>query len=169
MDRTTGIDAATWLADRSERELSDVLTRFGEERFARRIARAIVSARQSGPVLTTGQLASIVRRAVPYGGRQRIDPATRTFQALRIAVNAELEGLDTFATDAVSQLVPGGRLGVISFHSLEDRIVKHTFRAMAAEGAVRLVTKKPVTPESDEIERNPRARSAKFRVAERSA
>ncbi|MGE3841495.1 MAG: 16S rRNA (cytosine(1402)-N(4))-methyltransferase RsmH [Vicinamibacterales bacterium] len=169
MDRTTGIDAATWLADRSEQELADALTRFGEERFARRIARALVNARQAGPIRTTGQLASIVRRAVPRGGRQRIDPATRTFQAVRIAVNAELEGLDRFAADAVSHLVPGGRLGVISFHSLEDRVVKHTFRAMAAEGGIRLVTKKPVTPEDAEIARNPRARSAKFRVAERAA
>jgi 16S rRNA (cytosine1402-N4)-methyltransferase len=121
-------------------------------------------------VATTGQLAQIVRRAVPRKGYQRIDPATRTFQALRIWVNRELDGLDTFLADASSRLRAGARLAVITFHSLEDRIVKHVFRALAAGGnAVRVLTRKPVTPGAAEVARNPRARSAKLRAIERLA
>jgi 16S rRNA (cytosine1402-N4)-methyltransferase len=112
----------------------------------------------------------VVRRAVPRKGYSRIDPATRTFQAIRIWVNRELEGLDTFLGDAARALVPGGRLVVIAFHSLEDRIVKHTLRALQADGAtgVTIRTKRPVVPSESEIERNPRARSAKLRAAERN-
>ena len=111
--------------------------------------------------------AGVVRRAVPHRGYQRIDPATRTFQALRIWVNGELEGLDTFVRDAVDVLAPAGRMAVISFHSLEDRVVKHTLRDSERVGLVRLLTRKPVVPADNEVARNPRARSAKLRAAER--
>jgi 16S rRNA (cytosine1402-N4)-methyltransferase len=165
MDRSTGSTAAELVNRASEFDLADAIFRFGEERYSRRIARAIVSRR---PVETTGALASIVRRAVPSRGWQRIDPATRTFQALRIWVNGELDGLDRFVEEAVGRLAPEGRLVMITFHSLEDRIVKHTMRALAQGGAdVRLLTKKPVVPGEAELARNPRARSAKLRAVER--
>ncbi|MPY88301.1 MAG: 16S rRNA (cytosine(1402)-N(4))-methyltransferase RsmH [Luteitalea sp.] len=168
MDRTSGPDAATLVARASERELADVIYRYGEERYARRIARAIVSARARGPIETTGQLAAIVRRVVWRSGG-RIDPATRTFQAVRIWVNAELEGLDRFLREAVSWLRPQGRLVAIAFHSLEDRIVKQTLRQLATDPPrqVALLTKRPVMPDDEEVTRNPRARSAKLRAAER--
>jgi 16S rRNA (cytosine1402-N4)-methyltransferase len=170
MDRTQGPTAARLLADVGEQELADVIFQYGEERFSRRIARAIVTARRTSPIATTGQLAQIVRRAVPHRGYQRIDPATRTFQALRIWVNRELEGLDAFLAGAVRHLLAGARLAVITFHSLEDRIVKHTFRALAAaEAALRILTKRPMVPGASELDRNPRARSAKLRAIERAA
>ena len=170
MDRSTGPTAADLLRDAGEVELANVIFEFGEERHSRRIARAIVDTRGRQPIATTGQLAEIVRRAVPTRGWQRIDPATRTFQALRIWVNRELDDLDTFLRGIVERLRDGGRLVVISFHSLEDRIVKHTFRALErAEALVRVLTKRPVGPGDDEIARNPRARSAKLRAAERLA
>jgi 16S rRNA (cytosine1402-N4)-methyltransferase len=168
MDQTQGATAAERLADVDETTLADVIYEFGEERKSRRIARAIVGARENAPLETTGQLAAIVRRAAGGSGWQRIDPATRTFQALRIWVNGELERLDGFLRRAAARLVAGGRLVVISFHSLEDRIVKHTLRALdRGAGLVRVLTGKPVIPGDDEIEHNPRARSAKLRVAER--
>ena len=171
MDQSGGRTAAELLAAAGESELADIIFGLGEERFSRRIARAIVAARERGPVATTGQLARIVRGAVPRTGRWRIDPATRTFQALRIEVNGELDGLDRFLAEAAGRLAAGGRLVVITFHSLEDRIVKHTFRRLAAgEGSpLRVATRKPVLPTGVEVERNPRARSAKLRVIERSA
>jgi 16S rRNA (cytosine1402-N4)-methyltransferase len=170
MDRTQGQTAAELLRDVDERTLADVIFQYGEERFSRRIARAIVQARNETPVETTGQLAGIVRRAVPRTGYQRIDPATRTFQALRIWVNRELEGLDTFLMAAVERLLAGARLAVISFHSLEDRIVKHLFRALErGEAALRIVTKRPLVPSDAEVDANPRARSAKLRAIERLA
>jgi 16S rRNA (cytosine1402-N4)-methyltransferase len=170
MDRTQGQTAAELLRDVHERTLADVIFQYGEERFSRRIARAIVQARNETPVETTGQLAGIVRRAVPRTGYQRIDPATRTFQALRIWVNRELEGLDTFLMAAVERLLAGARLAVISFHSLEDRIVKHLFRALErGEAALRIVTKRPLVPSDAEVDANPRARSAKLRAIERLA
>ncbi len=168
MDRTAGPTAAELLAEVEETDLANVIFRYGEERFSRRIARAIVGARQSGGIATTGRLAEIVRRAIPRKGHQRIDPATRTFQALRIWVNRELEGLDAFLVDASRVLRAGARLAVITFHSLEDRIVKHAFRALAAgEEAIRVLTRKPVVPGDAEVARNPRARSAKLRAIER--
>jgi 16S rRNA (cytosine1402-N4)-methyltransferase len=168
MDQSSGPTAAQLLAEVEEVDLANVIFRYGEERFSRRIARALVSARQSEPIATTGRLAEIVRRAIPRKGYQRIDPATRTFQALRIWVNRELEGLDAFLVDASRLLRAGARLAVITFHSLEDRIVKHAFRALAAgEGAVRVLTRKPVIPGDAEVARNPRARSAKLRAIER--
>jgi 16S rRNA (cytosine1402-N4)-methyltransferase len=170
MDRTTGPTLADLLDTVEEEDLANVIFQFGEERHSRRIARSIVRRRASGRIETTGELADLVRRAVPARGYQRIDPATRTFQALRIWVNRELEALDTFLTDASRRLLAGARLAVISFHSLEDRIVKHTFRAIAAAGDLwRVLTRKPVVPGEDEIARNPRARSAKLRVIERVA
>jgi 16S rRNA (cytosine1402-N4)-methyltransferase len=165
MDRTSGPTAAEAVRDADERTLADVIYEFGEERYARRVARALVDARTRGAVETTGQLADIVRRAVPRKGYSRIDPATRTFQALRIWVNRELEGLDAFLRGAAGRLGPGGRMVVITFHSLEDRIVKHTLRTLQAEGAVTVRTKRPLVPEDAEVERNPRARSAKLRAA----
>ena len=171
MDRSTGDTAAALIAAADERELADTIYNFGEERFSRRIARAIVEARRAGRVDTTGKLAAIVRRAVPVRGHQRIDPATRTFQALRIWVNRELDGLDAFIGAAARRLRVGARLVVITFHSLEDRIVKHTFRALekSADAALRVLTKKPLVPSVGEIAANPRARSAKLRAAERLA
>jgi 16S rRNA (cytosine1402-N4)-methyltransferase len=170
MDQTQGPTAADMLASVEEEDLANVIFQYGEERFSRRIARGVVEARRAGRIGTTGQLAQIVRRAVPRKGYQRIDPSTRTFQALRIWVNRELEGLDTFLADAARHLLEGARFAVITFHSLEDRIVKHTFRALAAgEGAFRVLTRKPVVPGEAELARNPRARSAKLRVIERLA
>jgi 16S rRNA (cytosine1402-N4)-methyltransferase len=171
MDRSEGDTAADLLGRSSEEDLASAIFQYGEERFSRRIARAIVHARRETPIETTGRLAAIVRRVVPRRGYMRIDPATRTFQALRIWVNRELEGLDRFLEEAVGRLRAGGRLAVITFHSLEDRIVKHTFRALAQrEGAVlKVLTKKPIVPDEDEVRRNPRARSAKLRAAERVA
>jgi 16S rRNA (cytosine1402-N4)-methyltransferase len=171
MDRSGGETAADLVARATERELADAIFQYGEERFSRRIARAIVEARRETPIATTGRLASIVRRVIPRRGPVRIDPATRTFQALRIWVNRELDGLDRFLEDAVGRLRAGARLVVITFHSLEDRIVKHTFRALehAAGARVRVLTKKPLVPSDQEVERNPRARSAKLRAAERVA
>ena len=169
MDRTTGPTAAAVVNTAGERELADAIWRFGEERFSRRIARRIVEARARQPITTTGALADIVRRAVPPRGYQRLDPATRTFQALRIWINRELEGLDAFVRTAAGRLQDGARLVVIAFHSLEDRIVKHTLRALAAgeDALVTVLTRRPVVPGAEEIGRNPRARSAKLRAAER--
>ena len=169
MDTSRGSTAADMLAAADEQTLADVLYTLGEERHARRVARAILAARSQAPILTTGRLADVVRRAIPRKGYSRIDPATRTFQAIRIWVNRELEGLGTFLADAVGRLDVGGRMAVITFHSLEDRIVKHTFRALASEGRVVIRTKRPVTPSPAEIEDNARARSAKLRAVERAA
>ena len=169
MDTTTGVTAADLLRDAEESEIADAIYRYGEERFSRRIARSIVYTRAQAPIETTSQLASIVRRAIPRRGFSRIDPATRTFQALRIWVNRELDGLDEFLAAVADRLQAGARMVIITFHSLEDRIVKHTMRALAQRdnASIRILTKKPVVPQPDEIERNPRARSAKLRVAER--
>ena len=170
MDRSRGPTAAVLLEDVGEEELANVIFQHGEERFSRRIARAIVEARSLAPLETTGQLARIVRRAIPARGYQRIDPATRTFQALRIWVNRELDRLDVFLGDACERLLAGARLAVITFHSLEDRIVKHTFRALAqGRAALRILTRRPLVPGEAEIARNPRARSAKLRAIERLA
>ena len=170
MDQSRGATAAELLATVGEEELADIIFRHGEERFSRRIARAVVLARSESPLRTTGQLAQIVRRAVPRRGYQRIDPATRTFQALRIWVNRELDGLAAFLSAAAARLLVGARLAVITFHSLEDRIVKHAFRALAeGQAALRVVTKRPLVPGDSEVDRNPRARSAKLRAIERFA
>jgi 16S rRNA (cytosine1402-N4)-methyltransferase len=176
MDSSAGPTAAALIAETDEATLADVIFRFGEERHARRVARAIVRARAERPITGTAELAAIVRRAAGGRGWQRIDPATRTFQALRIWVNRELEGLDTFLESAVGLLRAGGRLVVIAFHSLEDRIVKQTFRRLATAGdppasraVVSLLTRKPMTPSEDEARRNPRSRSARLRAVEKLA
>jgi 16S rRNA (cytosine1402-N4)-methyltransferase len=147
-----------------ERELADMIYEFGEERRSRRIARAIVRSR---PIRTTKQLVEVVSAAARSMKHERIHPATRTFQALRIFVNRELDDLKALLEVAPSVLKPGGRLVVISFHSLEDRIVKDALREGAKQGCYRLLTKKPVTASDDEIDRNPRSRSAKMRAAEK--
>jgi len=156
--------AANLVNHLSERDLADILWRYGEERRSRRIARAILAHR---PIETAGELADLVAGAL--GQRGRIHPATRTFQALRIAVNRELQALEEVLPQAVSLLRPSGILAVISFHSLEDRIVKQFLRreATAEPPTLRLVTRKPIRPTREEIERNRRSRSAKLRVAER--
>ncbi len=170
MDTTAGPTAAEAIRDADERTLADVIYEFGEERHARRIARSLMEHKKRAPIDTTGQFADIVRRAIPRKGYMRIDPATRTFQAIRIWVNRELEGLDAFLLHAARRLSPGGRLAVITFHSLEDRIVKHTLRSLQAAGEIGLTvrTKRPLVPTEVEVERNPRARSAKLRAAERN-
>ena len=171
MDRSRGPAAADLIREATEHELATVIFEYGEERFSRRIARAIVASREAGGLATTGQLAAVVRRAVPHRGWTRIDPATRTFQALRIWVNRELDGLDTFLDVACRRLAAGARIVVIAFHSLEDRIVKHTLRGLAQreDAAITVLTKKPAVPSEAEVAQNPRARSAKLRVAERLA
>lgn len=169
MDQSSGPTAAELIARATERELADAIFQLGEDRYARRIARAIVGVRGSAPIRTTAQLAAIVRRAARGPSRQRIDPATRTFQALRIWVNRELDGLERFLREIATRLRAGARLVVIAFHSLEDRIVKQTFRALGqgVESAIRVLTKRPLVPGDAEIALNPRARSAKLRAVER--
>jgi 16S rRNA (cytosine1402-N4)-methyltransferase len=170
MDTSRGPTAGDLLRYVDETTLANVIFELGEERYSRRIARAIVRARADAPIATTGRLAEVVRRAMPRRGYQRIDPATRTFQALRIWVNRELDGLDEFVRAAARHLRPGARLVVITFHSLEDRIVKHTLRELDRErGLIEVLTKKPVEAAEAEIEANPRARNAKLRAAERVA
>jgi 16S rRNA (cytosine1402-N4)-methyltransferase len=152
----------------NEKELADIFYRFGEERFSRRIARAIASQRKKDPVERTLQLAELVKRAIPRKAWPRdIHPATRVFQALRIAVNHELESLSAFLDGFAGHLAPGGRVAVISFHSLEDRLVKVAFRSRSAGGnaVLEVLTRKPVVPGAEEIHTNPRARSARLRAA----
>ena len=169
MDRTQGETAAEFLDRVDETELADLIYRYGEERRSRQVARAIVMARQAGPIETTGRLAEIVRRGVAARGWQRIDPATRTFQALRIWVNGELDGLESWIGTAARRLDPGGRLALIAFHSLEDRVAKHTLRELAHgdEAVLKVLTKHPVVVGEAEAAANPRARSAKLRAAVR--
>jgi len=175
---TSGESAADLVNTASETDLAELIRDYGEERFARRIARAIVAAR---PLTRTGELAALIRRVVPESGG--IDPATRTFQALRIAVNDELDELDRGLAAAERLLEPGGRLAVVAFHSLEDRQIKNFLRLRSggapkasrhlpgtrtAAPSFRLINRKPVTPGAAEIARNPRARSARLRAAERT-
>jgi 16S rRNA (cytosine1402-N4)-methyltransferase len=169
MDRSRGETAADLIDRVDETELADVIYRFGEERRSRQVARAIVMARGQSPITTTGRLAEIVRRGVAARGWQRLDPATRTFQALRIWVNRELDELDSFIGRAALQLQVEGRLALISFHSLEDRVVKHTLRDLARgdEAVIKVLTKHPVIAGEAEAAVNPRARSAKLRAAVR--
>jgi 16S rRNA (cytosine1402-N4)-methyltransferase len=168
MDRGAEGSAADLVRRLSERELADLIFRWGEERWSRRIARAIVETRRETPIRTTATLAEVVSRAIPRAAWPRhIHPATRTFQALRIAVNDELTGLPRALEEATGRLRGGGRIAAISFHSLEDRIVKQTWRGLEAAGGVRIMTKRPITPGEAEAARNPRARSAKLRALER--
>ncbi len=170
MDQTGGVTAAELVNTLPEGEVADIIFQYGEERYARRIARAIVRERARQPIETTGALVAVIAASVPAVYRHgRIHYATRTFQALRIAVNRELESLEPSLHDAIDALAPGGRICVVSFHSLENRIVKQTFRVLAQNPDPRLalLTKKPVVPGETECRANPRARSAKLRVAER--
>jgi 16S rRNA (cytosine1402-N4)-methyltransferase len=182
MDQSQRLTAADLVNDLPEDQLADIIFRYGEERQARRIAAAIVHERRQGRITRSSQLSQIVSRNVRVRGYQRIHSATRTFQALRIAVNRELEGLEEFLQNAVSFVKPGGRIVVISFHSLEDRIVKTAFRKLSGqcicdrppelckcsrEVLVRVITRRPVTPSSSEVATNPRARSARLRAAEK--
>ncbi|HEU4685425.1 MAG TPA: 16S rRNA (cytosine(1402)-N(4))-methyltransferase RsmH [Nitrospira sp.] len=167
MDQTAGRTAADIVNRTAENDLADIIFQYGEERYSRRIARALIRAREERPITMTAQLASVVWKSVPARYRNgRLHPATRTFQALRIAVNQELDHLDRALRDAVDVLTPGGRICVISFHSLEDRIVKRTFRSLSGR-ELKILTRKPQLPADAEVERNPRARSAKLRVGER--
>jgi len=171
MDRQGGRQtAAGLLAGLPEREIAKILWDYGEERWARRIAAGIVAERRERPLTSTTQLARVVAATVPRRAwPRRIHVATRTFQALRIAVNNELASLSRGLQDALGLLVPGGRICIISFHSLEDRIAKETLRSWARSEPprVRLLTKRPVVPTRAEIQANPRARSGKLRAAER--
>jgi 16S rRNA (cytosine1402-N4)-methyltransferase len=162
LDTTQGETAEQLLARMNERELADLIFEYGEERYSRRISKRIVEARRMEAIRTTSQLAELVRRCVPRSKGHGIDPATRTFQALRIAVNDEMAALDGFLRKLPAIVKPGGRVGIISFHSLEDRRVKQAFR----EAAIwQLKTKKPVQASEEETRNNPRSRSAKLRVA----
>ncbi len=165
MDAESGRPAADLVNKLGRRELEWLIRQYGEERFAGRISRRIVEEREKSPIRTTGRLARIVAGAVR--GRGKIHPATRTFQALRLAVNEELENLGRALERVLEILRPQGRICLIAFHSLEDRMVKHSFRRWAGEGRVRILTAKPVRPGEEEISRNPRARSARLRAAER--
>lgn len=168
LDPTSGEPASDLVARLSERDLADVIYRYGEERFSRRIAKRIVEARRRQPLATTTQLAALVRSCVPRprGRAGAIDPATRTFQALRIAVNDELDALERLLAALPNCVKPGGRVVLLSFHSLEDRLVKHALRDRTLW---EVLTRKPVTADEDEVRSNPRARSAKLRAARRLA
>jgi 16S rRNA (cytosine1402-N4)-methyltransferase len=163
-DPESGEAAWELLAHIGEQRLSDIIFQYGEERHSRRIAKKIVETRRNAPIRTAGELAELVRSCVPRTPGLRIDPATRTFQALRIAVNSELASLEAALAKFPDCLKPGGRLVIISFHSLEDRLVKHAFRG---DERLEVLTKKPVLPSPREEAENPRSRSAKLRVAER--
>jgi len=168
MDQRINRTAADLLDGLSFQELESTLREFGEERWAKRIAKALVHERERKPVGTTQELRRIVHRAIPRRFHSRkIDPATRTFQAFRIRVNEELENLRSILETGWTFLKRGGRICVISFHSLEDRMVKETFRRLDRDGLMRGITKKPITPSEEEKQRNPRSRSAKLRCAER--
>lgn len=183
MDQTLPYTAADLIASLSEEELADIIFRYGEERWAKRIAKFVIEARANRPISTTGELVDVIKAAIPAGARRSgPHPARRTFQALRIAVNRELEYLEQALHDAVHLLNPSGRIAVISFHSLEDRIVKETFQSLASgcecppdlpicacgkRPDLKIITRRPIVPQPAEVAQNPRARSAKLRVAKR--
>ena len=185
MDSTAGLDAAEVVNAWSYEELRRILYEYGEERFAPQIARAIVRRREERAIETTGELVEVIRSAMPAAAlREKQHPAKRSFQAIRIAVNGELDALPPMLDAAAEALLPGGRLAVITFHSLEDRIVKQGLRELATgctcppefpvcvcgkKPTLRLVTRKPITASAAELEENPRSRSAKLRVAERTS
>jgi 16S rRNA (cytosine1402-N4)-methyltransferase len=168
MDRTSFISAYDLVNNLNQEEISNLLWSFGQERWHNRIARYLVREREKAPIATTLQLAEVVTLALPYRQKYyRLHPATRTFQALRIAVNRELEALEEAINKAVGLLSKGGIICVISFHSLEDRIAKLSFRKFAQETKLKIITKKPITTSMAEIKENPSCRSAKLRAAER--
>ena len=170
LDRNSYISAYDLVNNLNQEEISALLWNFGQERWHNRIARLLVNERERNPIATTYQLSNVVIKAIPSKYRykyQRIHPATRTFQAVRIAVNRELEALEKALGQAINLLAGSGRICVISFHSLEDRIAKWTFRKNAASGLLKIITPKPLVPREDEIKENPASRSSKLRVAER--
>jgi len=168
LDKNNYISAYDLVNNLNEEEISSLLWNFGQERWHNRIAHRLVQEREKHPISTTSQLADIVWSAMPYRYRyQHIHPATRTFQAVRIAVNRELEALEIALNKAIELIGKTGRICVISFHSLEDRIVKHSFRKAALEGKLDIITPKPLTPSQDEIKENPSSRSAKLRAGEK--
>jgi len=183
MDRSDNMVAEEIINNTSEEQLRDIIWKYGEERWAGRIARSIIREREKMPIKTTFQLVKIVVSAIPPAYRsKRIHPATKTFQSIRIAVNNEIEILKDTIRDAIDILNPGGRICVISYHSLEDRIVKNLFRELergcicppslpicvcGRKGIIKIVTKRHIAPSEDEIKKNPRARSAKLRGAEK--
>lgn len=169
MDETLKVDAAKVVNTFSEKEIADIFYTFGEEPRSRRAAKAIVEARKKKKIKTTLDLAEILKPVLTWSGRRRknIHPLTLVFQALRIYVNEELKSIEEVIPQAIDSLAPGGRLGIISFQSLEDRLVKEIFRAHASEKKILLLTKKPLVPKDEEVELNPRSRSAKMRFLER--
>lgn len=168
LDRSSYISAYDLVNNLNEDEISNILWTLGQERWHNRIAHLLVQERQKHPISTTSELSNIVMRAIPYKYRNyRIHPATRTFQAVRIAVNRELQALEGALHKAIGLLNKGGRICVISFHSLEDRIVKLAFREFAAKGQVNILTDKPLTPGFAEVRDNPPSRSAKLRAAQK--
>jgi 16S rRNA (cytosine1402-N4)-methyltransferase len=169
IDKRLKTTAADIIGKSDEKSLADLIYKFGEDRASRRIARFIVRHRKEKPITTTGELTAIVCKALGQPGQKRkskIHPATRTFQALRIAVNCELENLESLLGSAPELLKKKGFVAVISFHSLEDRLVKNSFKQNQKEGIYRIITKKPIVPSGEEIAENPRARSAKLRIAQ---
>jgi len=170
LDRSSYISAYDLMNNLNEGEISAILWNFGQERWHNRIAHLLIKERQRQPISTTSQLANIVLRSIPHRYRHRhyrIHPATRTFQAVRIAVNRELEILENALDKAIEILGIGAKICVISFHSLEDRAVKFTFRKAASEGRLKIITPKPLVPQEEEVKSNPSSRSSKLRVAER--
>jgi len=170
IDKRLRTTAADIIGKTDEKSLADLIYKFGEDRASRRIARFIVQHRKEKPINTTGELAAIVCRALGQPGQRRkskIHPATRTFQALRIAVNNELESLESLLDSAPELLNKNGYVAVISFHSMEDRLVKNSFKQNQKEDIYRIITKKPIVPTREEVAENPRARSAKLRIAQR--
>ena len=168
MNRASFISAYDLINNLSELELENIFKKFGEERYSRRIAHVLIEKRQHEPISTTTQLTQVILSAMPQSVfKYKIHPATRIFQALRIAVNRELEALETGLIKAVNLLNSGGRIGVISFHSLEDRIVKHAFKEFSSQGVLKIITKKPITPGKEELAENIASRSGKLRIAEK--
>jgi len=170
IDPRTPQSAADFVNKMKEEDLANVLYQLAQERYSRRIARKIVDARRASPIMTTDRLAGLVRSAIPSrgGAPERIDPATRTFLALRMLVNREMENLAALLEQAPRHLKVGGRLAVISFQSMEDRLVKTAFRSAEQAGQIRVLTKKPLAPGEEEVAANPRSRSAKIRAAEKT-
>lgn len=182
LSRTGPLTAENIVNDYPEEELEKIFKEYGEEKFARRISRTIIEERKKKPIKKTDELAALVRSAIPQKFHKKIDPATKVFQALRIEVNHELENLERFIDSAIGVLSPGGRLGIISFHSLEDRLVKNNFRKNAGgcicpenfpkcvcgkSPVVDILTRRPVSPSPEELATNPRSRSAKLRICEK--
>jgi len=167
MDKASGIPLGQLLETLNEYEIGNIIREFGEERFWRRIARAIITERKKRPITNSQTLAEIIRSAARYSPRSRIDPATRTFQAFRIYINDELGALREMLEKAPTLMSKGARIVIISFHSLEDRLVKHSFKELARQGIFEILTKKPVRPADGETTDNPRARSARLRAAEK--